>query len=478
MESTCKKIQGQIPELLTAKSPVETGGFIRDHINRCPACSKYLQALQADDKLLADFAKAVQSTVAGLESTVIDALGREESRKPGTSVSRWREIMKSPITKVVVAATIIIAVLVGINYFGASVGGTSVAFGDVMEKIYKARTVTYKETFHIEGLQPFTTEKMVIDSGHMRTVMPHGDIIIFDLNGGKHLHLMPRFNRAILTQRVGRPRGKRLFNYLDWISKLHEETGEFTGREEVDGKTADVFVVKNPLEETTVWVDPGTNLPVRVEMVHTPNPDKNIIVPEMVLNEGDFGGDANESRSITITSGRGSGEGIQKKMRLVMSDFVWDAELDECLLFNLKPPEGYTVEQKQFDVAERGENDLIDALAFWTEMSGGLFPSAINDLGDPNKMRPMLVDKFDRDGEPKGELDQAMKKMNIILKGLMFAQRWKADGSWRYAGDGVYLGDSEKAICWWRPEDSKNYRAIYGDLSVGDLRGIDSPEGP
>ena len=132
-----------------------------------------------------------------------------------------------------------------------------------------------------------------------------------------------------------------------------------------------------------------------------------------------------------------------------MSDFVWDADLDESL-FSLEPPEGYTVEEKQFDDSGPGEKHLIEALSFWTEMSEGLFPSAINELGDPNKVRPMLVEKFDEDGDPKEEFDRALKMMNKVLKGLMFAQQRKVDGSWHYAGDGVRLGDADTPICWWK----------------------------
>ena len=58
--------------------------------------------------------------------------------------------------------------------------------------------------------------------------------------------------------------------------------------------------------------------------------------------------------------------------------------------------------------------------------------------------------------------------MHEVLKGLMFAQKQKVDGSWYYAGDGIQLGDADTPICWWKPEDSQGYRVIYGDLSIGD----------
>lgn len=382
-----------------------------------------------------------------------------------------RMIMKSRIMKLAVAAVIIIAVLTGIHHFGSSVEVANVAWADVLDQIYKARSVTYKQTFYLGEKQEFTTENMIIESGLMRSVLPHGDITIWDFANGKRLDLMPHFKRAILTQDIGRRRGKKPFNYLEWVSKVHEQDTEFERQEEIDGKIGDVFVAQKEFEKTTVWVDPRTDLPIRVERVFVQNPDKNIIVPEMSLSLMDFGGSGNESSSIII----GGGWGIQKEMTIVWGDFVWNAEPDESL-FSLEPPEGYTLEEKQFDQSQPDEKHLIEALAFWTEMSNGSFPSAINELGDPNLVRPMLFEKFDRDGEPREELDQAMKKMNVILKALYFAQVLKVEGNWHYAGNGVMLGDAETAIFWYRPEGSETYRVIYGDLSVGDVTPENLPE--
>lgn len=428
------------------------------------------------EKLIKKFCvkeKSYVKTSAEMDKRILDdALTAYEKSREKPQVLRepdiWRMVMKSRTTKIAAAAVIIIAIVVGIHHFGGSIDGTSVAFADVLEQIHRARTVAYNQTFYPGESREFTTKKMIIESGIMRSELSHGDIMIFDFSSGKDLHLMPNSKKAILTYRVGRHRGEKLFNYLDWISRIHEEDGEYIGQQELDGKTTDVFVVEVPFEKTTVWVDPETNLPERVRMESWPNPNKDIIMPKMSLNLSDFGGNANESIMISISSGgRDSDKGIQEEMTIVMSDFVWDADLDESL-FSLEPPEEYTVEERQFDVSEIGENSLIAALAFWTEMSGGLFPSVINDLADPNQVRPMLIQKFDKDGDPKEEFNKAVREMNLILKGLYFAQEQRVGNCWYYYGDGVRLGDANVPICWWKPKDSDNYRVIYGDLSIGD----------
>ncbi len=199
-----------------------------------------------------------------------------------TTPNIWRIIMKSRISRLAAAAVIIIAVLIGVNYFVGSVDMAGVALGDVLEQIYNARSVTYNKTFQTEE-RTWTTEEMITEFGTLRSVLPHGDIMIFDRHAGKNLHLMPSLQKALITQRIGEPKKKRLFNYLDWVSKLHEDSGEFVGQKELNGKTVDVFVAEVPFEKTTVWVEPETNLPVRVEMVLTPNLDKNIVVPRLSL---------------------------------------------------------------------------------------------------------------------------------------------------------------------------------------------------
>jgi outer membrane lipoprotein-sorting protein len=330
-----------------------------------------------------------------------------------------------------------------------------------MEQVGKARSVTYKHTFFPGESWESANTEMIVESGVMRVERPNGDIVISDLGIGKTLHLMPDSKRATLTQRASGPKEGRLFNYLDWISTIHEEGVEFTGQKEVNGKMTNVFTASS--DKMSVWVDPDTNLPVRVETITRPNP---IMVPEVYLTLKDFGGEDDTARNMTISKLR-AGSRIRNELKTVMSDFVWNAELDESL-FSLEPPKEYTVEKKQFDTAKTIRNSLVQALTFWAEMSDGMFPSKIDDLGDPNMIRPMLIEKFDKDGDPAEELDQAVKQLFIILKGLSFAQfaQQKIDRAWHYAGDGVKLGDAEKAIFWYRSRNSETYRVIYGDLSA------------
>jgi len=308
---------------------------------------------------------------------------------------------------------------------------------------------------------------MVVESGLKRSDMSNGNVFIFDFSGTQ-LQLLPQSKKAVITHYVGRPRGKQLFNYLEWVSKLHERNGEFIGQEIMDGQTCNVFLIQKGVEKTTIWVSPETNLPVRVERILAQGNDNDFIIPYMYFSERDFGGEGTGFGVMTMStheglSGRG---GIKEKMTTVMSDFVWDVNLDESL-FSLMPPVGYTVENRVQD-ASIPEKDLIEVFAFWTEMSGGLFPSEISDIADFDKTKPMIIEKFNKNGNSKEELNQAEQITNKIIKALIFVQERNYNKSWYYAGKGAQLGDANVAICWWKYRDSVDYRVIHGDLSIGD----------
>ena len=384
---------------------------------------------------------------------------------------QWSNIMKTKFTKFVAAAVIIIAVLIGIDHFGVSIDGTTVAWANTLEQIYSATSVTFKKTFTVEDNPSFATEVMINENGVIRSSQADWQTI-FDFGAGKQLHLMPASKEAILTHRVGQKRHAKPYNRLQWFASIKDRAGEFLGFENINGVRAEKnFWEKEEYRNVTVWIDPSNNLPVKVKEVYLPNPDQSIVPPYISLSLSDFGGDGNRSFSITT----GGGPGIQKKMVIVMTDFLWNQELDP-VLFSTEPPEDYTLREKQQDVSELGENDLVQALAFWTEMSGGSFPENINDLMDQNQINPMLIDKFDRDDDPLDEIDKAMKQATIISKGLYFAQSKKAEQNWNYAGGGVYLGDSETMVCWWELEDSNDYRVIFGDLSIGTISADQLPK--
>lgn len=370
-------------------------------------------------------------------------------------------IMRDRITKLATAALIALAALIGVSQFG---GNHTAVFADTMAQIEKAHSVVFTETFcNEDGTKRWSSRQMATDQGILRTEMEFGTVLVSDYSRGILLQLEPSRKHAIVTYRVGEKQRTRLSSRVGWATSLHQGAKPI-GQEKIDGKMTNAFFSDQPFEKTTVWVDPQTDLPIRAQRIDLRNPRADIVVPTLSLDAKDFGA---ETSSVSSMSGSDSGRGIQEGQIIVYSDFQWNVELDESL-FSLEPPADYTVERKQHDVADKGDLALVEALSVWTEMTGGTFPARIDDLVDPNLVKPLLIAKFDRHGDPKEERDQAMAAGRVLLKASWFAQQHKVDNNWWYAGAGVKLGDADKAICWWKQGGAKTYRVVYGNLHIGD----------
>lgn len=96
----------------------------------------------------------------------------------------WRIIMKNRITKLATAAVIIIAVFIGINQFGGSIDGASVALADILENLQqRGYTFTYWSRQEDGELKEMGSG-MVLQPGLIRWDIPeeqwHGLAIVID----------------------------------------------------------------------------------------------------------------------------------------------------------------------------------------------------------------------------------------------------------------------------------------------------------
>jgi outer membrane lipoprotein-sorting protein len=451
--------------------PQDRQDEIDEHVGRCAACREYLEAMRGDERALTNFARSLEPSIERIERESFRAAACGVAPEADEHTRAWRGIMKSRIAVYAAAAVALVAVLWGLNHFSGVFGGKP-AFADVMAKINKAESVTYRQLLKVEGADPSAAEDMATDTGLLRTTFEQF-VIVRDFNKGINLSMSPSTKRAFLEHEVGRKRGKGLFNYVDWIATLQDgPSGKFIGREKTDGIEANIFLVTMS-EFTTIriWTDMKTNLPLRIVWTNRHNPELDVIVPKMMLYESDFGGEKGVSRTITLSSSTG----LQANSEWVYEDFKWNEKLDPAL-FNLTPPNDYVVRESQLDVSSWKEKDLVDALSAWAEMSQKSFPTQIADLTAEEKVRPMLIKKYDRNGDPSKELEEAMGTAHLLLKGLAFSQNMKADGDWHYAGANVKLGDKKTPVCWWKPEGSEKYRRLYGDLRVADIDEADLPK--
>ena len=354
--------------------------------------------------------------------------------------------MNSRATKIAVAAAVLVAVLGGIHFLGGSPDGAGVAWADVLAQMDAARTVTF--TYESEGMvegdvccwakstvkikEPYRRSDGV--DGHRYGDGPNHEetnICISDVSRqNRFILLNPAWKLAHYAPDNG---GHDTLMSYDGLKKdFRDGTEESLGTVQIDGREAVCFKVAAGDKVITVWADPETALPLRIERV--------------------------------------AKEGVDK---VTLSDIVFDVELaDE--LFDMTPPADYCVMNmatEEFTVPfELTEQHLVEELATSAKGLSGTFPTRFG-RGRPGKE---ALEKF------FAELRQVVpvEGRGTPMLGTEFLKRLPGDSDWKYVGEDVKLGDTTKAVCWYKPEGSATYRVIYGDLSVKDVAPEDLPPIP
>lgn len=430
MNGPCQDMEDKIADyVLGVLSELEVDA-LRNHLRECTECGKYLRALEHENHLLVRLGEQVQADMASREDRVIEALNRVASTVSIAPISLWRSIMTSRITKLAAAAVIIIAVLIAIHQFGSPL--ESVTFAQVVRPILTAHTVVFNVVMG-EGEDALITRVMNMGTQRFRGEVLSADgktvqvIVIADYDTFEMLQLIPGRKAAVLIDLKDVPE-ETPENFLremrDIITELQNDPNvsvEPLGEKEIEGRIAIGFRATGPDGQWTVWADPKTALPIRLEQKW-------------------------------------------RQMQFVCTNFEFDVELDESL-FSMEIPEGYSeLSGGELPIESNTEQDLIEGLRVYAEIIlDGVFP---NEFIGPEYLDDVKrnLKKFAEMSE-KQRLDLALK----LQRGYIFIQLLKAENDWHYVGKGVKLGDSESPVCWYRPTDSQTYRVIYGDLSVKDV---------
>lgn len=329
--------------------------------------------------------------------------------------------------KLAAAAIIVIAAVIGVNSF---LGGT-VTFPDVVKPILNAQTIVFDLVFGNDEENPVMHEE-VTGSLIRRTIsnIP-GMVMIIDLDNNKMLALDTAAKEAGYVD-LGEV-GDKTQNYIEGVRKLIVELQEKRAdveklsERQIDGKKAVGFKGGNPNEKLTIWADPKTALPIRIEL---------------------------EIGQLNIT----------------FKNFEFDPQVKKI---SMDVPPGYTQDETQVDLSNVNEQDLVKSLRIWAEVIlDGTFPDAI---GTDHFMKQVgvLGHKIASLDIPDSEKEQLGFQ---FPKGMIFLQKFEFGGKWAYAGKGVKLGDADKVILWYQPEGSDTYRAIYGDLKAADIAQEDLPK--
>jgi len=272
-------------------------------------------------------------TTTELDKRIIDAsLLAQEKLKHTQSASIqpniWRIIMKSRITKLAVAAVIIIVLMLGINYLDTPIDGASTVFAAAMDSVRQARTFSCTSIFEVtyedgeeHGKYLLKQKLMFKEPDRERheklTSAPPwpqyiGEVTIWHYGKRQQLQFRP-FDKTAefhdmssdydVDDKTGELKLTQLNTRLrDYLLKLSAGAVEDLGRVELDGQSVRMLQSRKDKRITTVWIDPKTNYPVQIEHKWT-----------------------DQSRS-----------------PVMYTSIQIDTKLDDAL-FSLEPPEGYTL---------------------------------------------------------------------------------------------------------------------------------------
>jgi hypothetical protein len=433
MNSVCDKMRDYIADMVTGTLSQEQARLLNQHLSQCPTCRNYAHQLKEEDLLLSELFTNISADMANRQQRVLEAVESCCLPKQSKPLLIWRTIMRSRITKFAAAAAIIVAALLGIHFIGNPLG-SNVTFAQVIQPILNAQTAVLDIIVGNELDNGPVIHDMVMGSRIRRTLSNAPDVVsIIDLGSGKILVLIAPTKEAVYIDLKGLPSipnyMERLRNVIAGLQEHPQFKVEKLGERDIAGQRLIGFRAKHPKAEITIWADPETALPVRIEQ-----------------NEG--------------------------QMNVICKNIQFDLAMEESL-FSMDVPEGYKLQQTEIDLQGSTEQDFIEGLRVRAEVLGaGQLPDSVA-VEDYIKEAPAIGKKLGELGlSEKEQADLGMK----LGRHLLFIRFFKGEGEWHYAGKGVKLGDAERAIFWYQPKDSPTYRVIYGDLSVKDVAPNDLPK--
>jgi hypothetical protein len=309
----------------------------------------------------------------------------------------------------------------------------TMTFADVIKPILNSQTAVLDIIIGAEEADRPVIHDQIKDSVIRRTISNMEDVVsIIDLETGKILSLTVSRKEAAYMDLKGLP---SVSSYMDTLRNVISESQrspgfevEELGEQKIQGRSAIGFRAKNPKAEVTIWADPQTALPVRIEQV--------------------------------------SGQ-----TKFIFKNIKFNVPMDESL-FSMDVPDGYHLQQFKIDMSEVTEEDFVEGLRILAELFDGEFPDGIV-VEDYIKQLKEISGKLKERGLSNEEETELGMKLS---RHMLFIQFFKGQGQWHYKGSDVKLGDAETAIFWYQPAGAETYRVIYGDLSVKDVSAENLPK--
>jgi hypothetical protein len=377
-----------------------------------------------------------------------------------TTPGFWRSTMKSPITKLAIAAVFVIGCLMGIMMWKGT--GSSVALASVLTKIEEVAAYTYKMHLTMTGQMSGLPTPM--NTQMEATVLTSQDLgmqVMMDTtdpNRGQtirqEMYMLPQKKAMFMISPA-----QKQYLQLDLDETLVERTQKqnndpramvkqilscnYTnlGRSTIDGVQVEGFETTDPnysggimgQVDVKIWVDVKTQLPVKSEM-------------DMEVQ--------------------------QMHMHYVMDDFRWNVLVDPHEFDPVIPADYKSMAGGPMKMPAMDEKTAVEGLRLFAEMSGR-YPDELNVLTISAKLGELGAKQMVEDAKSIGKEASAKKFQDQVMPIAMAAAfygtlvRDKKDPA--YYGKTVTPQDVDKVLLRWRVSDDE-YRVIFGSLHAETVK--------
>ena len=383
----------------------------------------------------------------------------------------WRPIMKSPLTKLAVAASVIVACVIGVSLWRGTQSG--IALADVLARVEQAKAFRCKgsvtwtgqagpgKSYQLETRSTFLTSQEHGMKTRGEKVDPNGRLTLM---GEAYMypqkktviligHAEKKYTRREVSDAELQRMQKELSRYSDpgaFLKEILACKHASLGRSMVDGIEVEGFGTtdpncggaatgfKDPQVDVKVWIDVRTRLPVRYEGL------------------------------ITGLNAMGN----QTSFHFVVHDFQWDVPLAAAEFEPPAVPDGYLVVVENRLPGPVNEETATQALRQCVELLGK-YPGSLS-VGLPSGLQ-LELDKSDSPAAMrlKEELKALTEQERVNrLMDVGTPMRYLVEF---YTGfiddrkDPAYYGttvtpqDAGKVLLRWKVSDNE-YRVIFGDL--------------
>lgn len=389
----------------------------------------------------------------------------KQTQSAGGGPSIWRIIMKNRISKLAVAAVIIIGVLIGVNHFGGSIDGASVVWADVLKEVEQLKTAIFQvhtESEFIKDGDLLQVDKVeatvyfLLGTGYRQdqSLIRHdrkieastyfleneSTMIAIMFKDGKQTRCIK--SKISNEQRLQMIQENHPKNKVEKIISLSMNRKEL-GRDVIDGVQVEGIEVEGYMLEmfangsARLWVDIETNLPVRIE------------------TEG----------TIKATALSESSKQIQK---IVYDKFQWNIPLESSIFEFAIAPDCTVEERDMLEMPEANEETLIEKLAEFAEFTEGKYPSKLRLSEVSFELNEVRKTKEKKTGIA-GSSQEYLSKVSKMMAMCGFYAQLERDGKdVAYYGDRVTSEDVDAVLMRWRVSENE-YRVLYGDLRMENV---------